>query len=105
MKTQDDCERITADTWQMKKGKWYYVEGEVKLSHSLPIERDDAHLILKDGANLVIHASKDSAGILVCYESNIFVPSDSLCLRVGEGHGQDGGPWWRECGGHRWKLQ
>lgn len=77
MKT-NDCERITADTWQMKDDKWYYVEGEVKLSHSLSIERDDVHIILKDGANLVIHASKNSAGILVCYESGLFVPSDSL---------------------------
>ena len=49
----ESCERITAETTMLADGKWYYVEGNVEMTHGLALE-NEAHIILTDDSRLVI---------------------------------------------------
>ena len=70
----ESCERITAETTTLADGKWYYVEGNVEMTHGLALE-NEAHIILTDDSRLVIRPPSNTPGIAVRYSS---LDSDDL---------------------------
>ena len=61
-----DCKIITESSSHLGDDGWYYVNRTVTITHGLNIE-GKAHIILRDGANLVIRAGKNVPGIAVCW--------------------------------------
>ena len=62
-----DCKLITESSWDLEDDGWYYVNNKsITITHGLNL-KGEVHIILMDGANLVIRARGNEPGIAVCY--------------------------------------